>query len=101
MSDDLIKRLGKSVWTLDEAADRIEQLEREIDELSVLTGMVKDGLEAKLTKAVEALRECQEEIDQYIWHEYPLDHPVHDRYRKRDLSANPARIALAELEGGE
>ena len=59
MSDDLIKRLGKSVWTLDEAENRIEQLEREIDELSVLTGMVKDGLEAKLTKAVSlALEEC-------------------------------------------
>lgn len=29
MSDDLIKRLGKSVWTLDQAADRIEELERD------------------------------------------------------------------------
>ena len=38
MSDDLIKRLGESVWTLDQAADRIEQLE------------------AKLSKAVDALQ---------------------------------------------
>jgi tRNA threonylcarbamoyladenosine modification (KEOPS) complex Cgi121 subunit len=29
MSDDLIKRLGKSVWTLDQAEDRIKELERE------------------------------------------------------------------------
>lgn len=28
MSDDLIKRLGESVWTLDQAEDCIEQLER-------------------------------------------------------------------------
>ena len=61
--------------------------------------VLAETAEAKLTKAVEALQECQAEIDQYIWHEYPLGHPVHERYRKRDLSANPARIALAELEG--
>jgi len=56
-------------------------------------------LEAKLAKAVEALRECEADIDGYIWHEYPGDHPVQARYRKRDFDANPARIALAELRG--
>lgn len=58
------------------------------------------ALERKLAKAVEALRECQAEIDQYIRQEYPLDHPVHERYRQRDMSANPARAALAEIEKG-
>ena len=43
-----------------------------------------------------ALRECESEIDAYIWQEYPGDHPVHERYRQRDFSANPARIALKE-----
>ena len=42
-----------------------------------------------------ALVECEAEIDAYIRQEYPLDHPVHERYRERDFAANPARIALA------
>ena len=58
-----------------------------------------EELEAKLVKAVAGLKQCEEEIDQYIWQEYPSDHPVHERYRKRDFSANPARLALAELKG--
>jgi hypothetical protein len=58
-------------------------------------------LEAKLAKAEEALRECEADIDGHIWHEYPGDHPVHARYRKRDFDANPARVALAELIGGK
>ena len=49
---------------------------------------------------IERLRgvlvECREEIDAYIWQEYPLDHPLHERYRKRDFSANPARIAIGD-----
>ena len=47
---------------------------------------------------VDALRECEAEIDQYIRQEYPDDHPVHERYRQRDFGANPARIALAQLK---
>ena len=58
-----------------------------------------EELEAKLAKAMAGLKQCEEEIDQYIWQEYPSDHPVHERYRKRDFSANPARLALAELKG--
>jgi hypothetical protein len=57
----------------------------------------KDELEANLAMAVEALKECVDEIDAYIQFEYPSDHPVHERYRQRDYAANPARIALAEL----
>lgn len=47
---------------------------------------------------VEALGECQTELDDYSRQEYPSDHPVHERYRQRDYDANPARIALAQLK---
>ena len=50
------------------------------------------ALEAALEKADAALKECMDEIDDYIRHEYPIDHPVHERYRQRDFSANPARV---------
>ena len=40
------------------------------------------------------IEECRDEIDQYILQEYPLDHPVQERCRKRDFEANPARIFL-------
>ena len=56
------------------------------------------GLEAKLAKAVDGLRQCEAEIDDYIRHEYPGDHPVHVRYRTRDFDANPARTTLAKLK---
>ena len=49
----------------------------------------------------EALEECRDALDAYSRQEYPLDHPVHERYRKRDYDSNPARIALAKLDGGE
>lgn len=52
----------------------------------------------KVAALVEALRECEAEIDGYIRQEYPGDHPVHERYRQRDFAANPARVALAALE---
>jgi len=51
--------------------------------------------EAALATARAALLECQAEIDAYSLQEYSLDHPVHERYRKRDYDANPARAALA------
>ena len=54
-------------------------------------------LEAKLAKAVDGLRECESEIDQYIRNEYPHDHPVQERYRQRDFAANPARTTLAAV----
>jgi hypothetical protein len=50
--------------------------------------------EAEVARLRDALFECQEEIDAYIQHEYPHDHPVQERYRQRDYAANPARIAL-------
>ena len=56
-----------------------------------------EELEAKLSKAVEGLKKSQQEIDGYIRQEYPQDTPLHERYRMRDFSANPARTTLAEL----
>ena len=56
-------------------------------------------LEGKLETAMEGLKQCEAEIDNYIRHEYPGDHPVQARYRKRDFDANPARITLAEMKG--
>jgi hypothetical protein len=83
MSDDLVRRLREgATWDDDiAAADRIEELE------------------AKLTIAMVGLVQSQYELDQYSLHEYPSDHPVHERYRQRDYDANPARIAIAKIKG--
>ena len=54
-------------------------------------------LEAELEIALEGLKKSQQEIDDYIRQDYPQDIPLHERYRMRDFSANPARTALAEL----
>lgn len=71
----------------------------------------RDKLRADLATAVFFLGKARDEIDAYIRHEYPADHPVHERYRQRDFAANPARVAmeelrkddpaLADLKGGE
>lgn len=47
---------------------------------------------------VEALRECEAEIDSYIRQEYSLDHPLHERNRQNGFESNPARIALAAIK---
>ena len=57
--------------------------------------------QAQVQTALDALVECCEEIDAYIQHEYPLDHPVQERCRQRDYAANPARIALALIQPTE
>jgi hypothetical protein len=43
-----------------EAADRIEDLELELYDMNALYGQVKDGLEAKLAKALGVLRNIRE-----------------------------------------
>lgn len=60
-------------------------------------GQAADALDALVSDLVEALRECETEIDDYIRQEYPHDHPVQDRCRQRDYAANPARIALTAI----
>ena len=57
-----------------------------------------EAAEAKLKIAIDALGDCRDELDAYSREEYPADHPVHIRYRKRDYDANPARIALAAIK---
>ena len=59
--------------------------------LETITSLIAD-----VERMRAALIECQEDIDDYVRQEYPLDHPVHERYRKRDFAANPARIALSQ-----
>ena len=51
-------------------------------------------LRDELADALTAIEECRDEIDQSIRNEYPYDHPVQERYRQRDFSANPARVFL-------
>ena len=99
-----------------EAADRIEQLERELSISRMAQVVMDNGAEAltaerdkyesawmtaegKLEDAVQGLEKCQAELDAYSRQEYPLDHSVHERYRQRDYDANPARITLAALKG--
>jgi len=114
-------------WSLmREAADRIEQLTAERDRAyasgysDAETEISKSALgqrnaflhsqyanaadhikvlTAKLADAMEGLEKCQEELDEYSRQEYPLEHPVHERYRQRDHDANPARVTLAALKG--
>ena len=72
----------KHEWErLNDARTQVKDLKKRIE-----------ALEAALAKADATIKECMEEIDNYIRHEYPTDHPVHERYRKRDFSANPARV---------
>ena len=57
-----------------------------------------ERLTADLARAVEALEECQRDLDRYSQMEYSSDHPVHVRNRQRDYDGNPARIALASIK---
>ena len=99
MSDDLIKRLGKSVWTLDQAEDRIKELEDRNKELTLQLlaahGQAADALdravvaEAKLAKAMAGLREIITRWDTPAWKDAEATGSV----------INRARTTLAELEG--
>ena len=87
MSDDLIKRLGKSVWTLDQAEDRIEQLEREKARLDA--GWSDENFRAldaglKLAKAVGIAKDAIETM---------VSGPIFPRQEEKRLLK-----MLAELE---
>ena len=94
---------------LEQAEARIEELEAKLegrkkliltlagDKIDLVSELV--GVKFKLAKAVKGLENSRDEIDAYIRQEYPQDNPLHERYRQRDFSGNPARIALAELKG--
>ena len=86
----------------DELLDRIEELEGKLLGAGVACYMANQSqlaAEAKLEKAVEALKECEDDIDAYIQFQYPHDHPVQERCRQQYYATNPARVALAELKG--
>ena len=89
--------------------DRIEELEKQNASLEAkldslvpalsYEGLRTDEAEAKLAIAMVGLVQSRDELDLYSQNEYPSDHPVHERYRKRDYDANPARIAIAKIKG--
>jgi predicted translin family RNA/ssDNA-binding protein len=111
MSDDLIKRLRHKhcceyVCQCDEAADRIEELERERDRNAAIAIEAirkatladewrdhdktrAEAAEAKLDKAVEALQEIITRWDTPAWKDVEATGSV----------INRARTTLAELEG--
>jgi chromosome segregation ATPase len=65
MSDDLIKRLGKSVWTLDQAEDRIEELERKV---VILMRDKNDALDqvSHLKEKVEQFRDTNRRMNRRV-----------------------------------
>ena len=126
MSDDLVRvstfradiggglcKHDKGTWVrlsdYEEAADRISELEKQNASLETklaslvpalsYEGLRTDEAEAKLTIAMVGLVQSRDELDLYSQNEYPSDHPVHERCRKRDYDANPARIAIAKIKG--
>lgn len=97
MRDTLKQRLfdlgyGTGSKTPLEAIDRIEELELELYEMNALYGVVKEGLEEKLAKAVEALREW----DALIQHQYTGSRDA--MYVMSYIGQHTADL-LAELEG--
>lgn len=74
----------------DDARSRSKRAEKQLS----LVFARAEAAEFAVKRLREALVLCRDKIDNYIRHEYPSDHPVHERCRNRDFSANPARIAL-------
>lgn len=78
--------VARVAWDAMDHIDALEVKLREaaLSELSAL-GQASEAYtaqldaEAKLAKAMEALDQCQTELDQYSAHEYPSDHPVQAR----------------------
>ena len=92
MTDDLVRR-----WD-----DYVESMGSVMGDVEHMAQQMRDHIEALMAErdeALEGLEKCQAELDEYSHQEYPLDHPVHERYRQRDYDANPARITLAALKG--
>ena len=96
MTDDLVKEAREMASTQSDLSPY--DCYDDSDLLTKLADRIEE-LEAELETAMEGLKQCEAEIDNYIRHEYPGDHPVQARYRKRDFDANPARITIAEMKG--
>jgi len=54
-----------------------------------------------LDSLVEALRECECELNGYYHVEYGGDHPHSRKKLKQAIALNPATLALAKLESGD
>ena len=80
---------------LTKARDNLSRLEQSHREQANEQFHRAEKDEAENQRLREALRECEAEIDRYIWQEYPLDHPVHERNRQHAFIANPARVDLS------
>jgi len=105
MSDDLIKQwdeyvesmgsvMGEVEHMAQQMRDRIEELERDRDEAfnaAWRNGIAREKAQAKLAKAVEALREIITRWDTPAWKDVEATGSV----------INRARAVLAELEGKE
>jgi hypothetical protein len=98
MSDDLVTRLLAFASPAAEVLDDGYRLTKMCHQSHEAAARIKE-LKAKLTAAMVGLVQSRDELDQYSQHEYPSDHPVHERYRQRDYDANPARIAIAKIKG--
>ncbi len=117
--DDLVKRLRDACrggdtckCSLNEAADRIEALERERDKAALWAteqhacadryALQLGHTEARLAKAVELLKEARQDLEEYVTHEWPKDeHPVYERKWERDMElCRRIDATLAEIEGG-
>ena len=89
----------------DQLADVIEDAIDSVHDMDVThrdyANAAADAVLGMIKPLVEALRQCEAEIDGYIKQEYPHDHPAQERCRQRDFAANPARIALTKARGDE
>ena len=75
--------------------DDFEADQRRIASIPAMEAEI-ERLRANLARAVEALEECQRDLDRYSQMEYPSDRYV--AHRQRDYDGNPARIALASIK---
>ena len=105
----LVPALSYEGLRTDDAEAKLAKVAKERDEWqSLAEAAITDDaaknihyaeIQAKLTIAMVGLVQSRDELDLYSQNEYPSDHPVHERYRKRDYDANPARIAIAKIKG--
>ena len=101
--EELIARLrlyGRSEVAVLEAAARIEALTAKVklmDDLDAINGEKIEALEAKLAKAVEALRETTQMLSQCTFTIIRMKGQYFDRHEVIDK----ANAVLAELEGKE
>ena len=92
--------------TMDEAADRIEELKRALqlvqtDGLHIKHARRADTAEAHLAKVLPLLKEARQDIEVYVTNEYPKDdHPYYERQWNRDMElCRRIDAVLAEIGG--